>query len=128
MIDVPPSPQEKVPALPVLIFTISYITFGAAIFSAWEQWSFLEGFYFSFITLTTIGFGDFVPGDAVLNADAENGQAKLLLAVVYVLMGLAIVAMTINLVQEEIIERFRQLAIDIGIIDDDENDDNIMDE
>ena len=56
----------------------------------------------------------------MLNADAENGQAKLLLAVVYVLMGLAIVAMTINLVQEEIIERFRQLAIDIGIIDDDE--------
>ena len=37
-------------------------------------------------------------------------------------MGLAIVAMTINLVQEEIIERFRQLAIDIGIIDDDEDD------
>lgn len=61
-----------------------------------------------------------MPGDAVLNADAENGQAKLLLAVVYVLMGLAIVAMTINLVQEEIIERFRQLAIDIGIVDDDE--------
>ena len=60
--------------------------------------------------------------------NAENGQAKLLLAVVYVLMGLAVVAMTINLVQEEIIERFRQLAIDIGIIDDDENDDNIMDE
>lgn len=74
------------------------------------------------------GFGDFVPGDAVLNVNAENGQAKLLLAVVYVLMGLAVVAMTINLVQEEIIERFRQLAIDIGIIDDDENDDNIMDE
>ena len=74
------------------------------------------------------GFGDFVPGDAVLNVNAENGQAKLLLAVVYVLMGLAVVAMTINLVQEEIIERFRQLAIDIGIIDDDENEDNIMDE
>ena len=48
-------PQEKVPALPVLIFACSYITFGAGLFSAWEQWSFLEGFYFSFITLTTIG-------------------------------------------------------------------------
>ena len=47
------------------------------------------------------GFGDFVPGDAVLNVNAENGQAKLLLAVVYVLMGLAVVAMTINLVQED---------------------------
>ena len=36
-------------------------------------------------------------------------------------MGLAVVAMTINLVQEEIIERFRQLAIDMGIIDDDDD-------
>ena len=36
-------------------------------------------------------------------------------------MGLAVVAMTINLVQEEIIERFRQLAIDIGIIDDEDD-------
>ena len=47
--------QEKVPALPVVIFAIGYITFGAVLFSAWEKWSFLEGFYFSFITLTTIG-------------------------------------------------------------------------
>ena len=48
-------PQEKVPALPVLVFCASYITFGAVLFSAWEKWTFLEGFYFSFITLTTIG-------------------------------------------------------------------------
>ena len=48
-------PQEKVPALPVLVFCCSYITFGAVLFSAWEKWTFLEGFYFSFITLTTIG-------------------------------------------------------------------------
>ena len=52
-------PQERVPALPVLVFCISYITFGAALFSAWEKWTFLEGFYFSFITLTTIGMNIF---------------------------------------------------------------------
>jgi hypothetical protein len=72
---------------------------GATIFSAWENWSFLEGAYFSFITLTTIGFGDFVPGDAVLNDESEQGQAKLILACIYLLMGLAILAMSINLVQ-----------------------------
>ena len=75
----------------------------------------------------SVGFGDFVPGDAILNADSQDGQAKLLLAVIYVLMGLAVVAMTINLVQEEIIEKFRQLAIDIGIIDDDEDTEEIDD-
>ncbi|XP_075892698.1 potassium channel subfamily K member 6 [Nelusetta ayraudi] len=35
----------------------------AAVFSAMEvSWSFLDGIYFSFISLCTIGLGDFVPG------------------------------------------------------------------
>eukprot|EP00094_Tigriopus_californicus_P002496 TCALIF_02413-PA protein Name:"Similar to twk-18 TWiK family of potassium channels protein 18 (Caenorhabditis elegans)" AED:0.23 eAED:0.23 QI:0/0.33/0/0.5/1/1/4/0/893 len=114
--------QDRVPVLPVLIFVGGYIFIGAGIFSTWENWSMLEGAYFCFITLTTIGFGDFVPGDAVLNDTSENGQAKLLIACIYVLMGLAVVAMSINLVQEEIMGKFRQLAKDMGIIDDDDDD------
>lgn len=114
--------QDRVPVLPVLTFVGGYIFLGAGIFSAWENWTILEGAYFCFITLTTIGFGDFVPGDAVLNDTSENGQAKLLIACIYVLMGLAVVAMSINLVQEEIMGKFRQLAKDMGIIDDDDDD------
>ena len=37
-------------------------------------------------------------------------------------MGLAFFSMTINLVQEEIVDKIRQLAKDIGIIDDDDED------
>jgi hypothetical protein len=32
-------------------------------FSHVEGWSFREGFYFAFITLSTIGFGDYVVGE-----------------------------------------------------------------
>lgn len=38
-------------------------------FSHVEGWSFREGFYFAFITLSTIGFGDYVVG--------ENGITRL---------------------------------------------------
>ena len=34
-----------------------------------------------------LGFGDFVPGDAMLNADTKDGQYKLIIACLYLLLG-----------------------------------------
>jgi len=59
--------EEEVPGRrPVPIWlcsgiVIAYIVGGAFLFSSWEQWKFLDSAYFCFITLSTIGFGDFVP-------------------------------------------------------------------
>lgn len=33
---------------------------GAVVFSRYEGWSYMDSFYYCFVTLTTIGFGDFV--------------------------------------------------------------------
>lgn len=33
------------------------------VFMSVEKWSYLEGIYYSFITLTTVGFGDYVAGE-----------------------------------------------------------------
>lgn len=105
------------PVMPIVIFITFYFFLGAVIFSNWENWSFLEGFYFSFITLTTIGFGDFVPGDAVLSADG-GGNAKLIMACIYLLMGMTLFSMAINLVADTVKEKCRALAMEIGIIED----------
>ncbi|VEL29674.1 unnamed protein product [Protopolystoma xenopodis] len=40
-----------------------YILLGASIFNKWEPWSLVDGAYFAFVTLATIGFGDLVPGN-----------------------------------------------------------------
>lgn len=48
-----------------LCFFSRYILLGASLFEAWEKWNYLDGSYFCFISLSSIGFGDLVPGVAV---------------------------------------------------------------
>ena len=51
-----------VPITTCLLVLLGYIMLGAALFSVWEGWTILDGAYFCFTSLMTIGFGDFVPG------------------------------------------------------------------
>lgn len=48
-----------------MVLALVMLVLGSAIFSATERsWEYDTAFYFCFVTLTTIGFGDFVPGAA----------------------------------------------------------------
>ncbi|GIZ02849.1 TWiK family of potassium channels protein 7 [Caerostris extrusa] len=43
-----------------IALVLIYMIVGGFLFALWEEWSFFEGFYFVFISMTTIGFGDYV--------------------------------------------------------------------
>ncbi|XP_013780905.1 TWiK family of potassium channels protein 7-like [Limulus polyphemus] len=98
---------------------IGYICGGAVLFTIWEGWNFLDSSYFCFVTLTTIGFGDLVPGTAVLSEDA---QLTLGLCALYLLFGMALLAMSFNLVQEEVTKSVKCVGRRIGILSDEEDD------
>ncbi|XP_035709141.1 potassium channel subfamily K member 18-like [Folsomia candida] len=113
-----PRTEQRVPVSLVLTFVVLYIMGGAAVFSVWEKWGFLDSAYFCFITLSTIGLGDYVPGVSFGSAGTKEGQAQLIVCCLYLVLGLAIIAMSFNLVQEEVAAKVKDIARHIGIIKD----------
>ncbi|XP_053316908.1 potassium channel subfamily K member 3 [Spea bombifrons] len=75
---------------------ISTLCIGAAAFSYYEQWSFFHAYYYCFITLTTIGFGDYV----ALQKDAalQTKPQYVAFSFVYILTGLTVIGAFLNLV------------------------------
>ncbi|XP_063396864.1 uncharacterized protein LOC134681254 [Mytilus trossulus] len=104
----------NVPTSVCILLMTSYILLGTLLFSIWEGWDAITGTYFSFITLSTIGFGDVVPGTA-LNQWAN--EEKLVLCAMYLVFGLSLIAMCFNLVQEDVKNKCRWLGAKLGIID-----------
>jgi hypothetical protein len=53
--------EFNLPISVAIFILLIYIFVGAIIYWTWEDWGFFESFYFVFISMSTIGFGDFVP-------------------------------------------------------------------
>ncbi|CAH8525784.1 unnamed protein product [Dicrocoelium dendriticum] len=105
--------KVTVPISLSLLIMATYIVIGAIVFSIWEDKKYLKWSYFCFITLSTIGFGDIVPGTKI---DSENTKEKLVIISLYVAIGLSVFAMCFKLMQEEVVHKVKWLASKVGII------------
>ncbi|XP_029281240.1 LOW QUALITY PROTEIN: potassium channel subfamily K member 3a [Cottoperca gobio] len=77
------------------ISCMSTLGVGAMAFSHFEEWSFFHAFYYCFITLTTIGFGDYV---ALQNGQALQTKPEYVaFSFIYILTGLAVIGAFLNL-------------------------------
>lgn len=82
--------EFNLPPIVAIGITVTYIFSGAIMYTQWESWTYLEGFYFVFVSISTIGFGDVLP----------DHPKKFLASFVYLLVGLSLVAMVINVIME----------------------------
>ena len=88
-----------VPLVLILIVVFTYILFGGLILPRWEtQIGRFDAFYFCFITLTTIGFGDIVP----------SHPKYFMLTSFFIIAGMAIMSMAFKLSQLRVISCYRQ--------------------
>ncbi|CAI5444388.1 unnamed protein product [Caenorhabditis angaria] len=78
----------SIPISLIVSILLGYIAIGAILIGTWENWDFFRGFYFSFITMTTVGFGDIVPLQ----------REYYIVDLCYIIIGLAITTMCIDLV------------------------------
>ena len=78
------------PLAPALAVLTAYTAGGAVMYSLWEDLDFIDAFYFVFITISTIGFGDVLPAYPAL----------MILTSLYVFVGLGVCSMVINVIVE----------------------------
>ncbi|KAK3575993.1 hypothetical protein CHS0354_007530 [Potamilus streckersoni] len=71
------------------------LTSGALLFSHYEGWNLVDAFYYCFITLTTIGFGDFV---ALQKGDSlQKNPQYVAMSMIFILFGLTVISAAMNL-------------------------------
>ncbi|XP_068087063.1 potassium channel subfamily K member 18-like [Anabrus simplex] len=84
---------------------VLYVCGGAVALVKLEGWPFLDGCYFCFMSLSTIGFGDLVPGGY-----SSKGNSTVWFCSVYILTGMALTAMCFNILHDEIVHRLKHQA------------------
>lgn len=78
--------------------TVSLLLVGTWVFHQVEGWGYLDSFYFSAISLATVGYGDFAPKTA----------AGKLLTVFYVFAGFGLLAAMLTLFANALIQSVRE--------------------
>uniref|UniRef100_A0A8C2CTW0 Potassium channel, subfamily K, member 18 n=1 Tax=Cyprinus carpio TaxID=7962 RepID=A0A8C2CTW0_CYPCA len=89
----------KVPLLVILLVVFAYMVVCSQILRCWEkQMDYFDAFYFTFITLTTIGFGDIVP----------EHPKYFMVTFLFIITGMAIMSMAFKLSQSQIFSFYRR--------------------
>lgn len=80
---------------PVIVSALLLITtmigIGTVVFHTLEEWSWIEAFYFTVVTLSTVGYGDLHP----------THDLSRLAAAIYILIGVGIFATTIGYIARD---------------------------
>ncbi|KFP90769.1 Potassium channel subfamily K member 10, partial [Apaloderma vittatum] len=91
--------QTKIRVISTILFILAgcivFVTIPAVIFKHIEGWTALESIYFVVVTLTTVGFGDFVAGG---NADIHYREWYKPLVWFWILVGLAYFAAVLSMI------------------------------
>ncbi|XP_057325126.1 TWiK family of potassium channels protein 9-like [Microplitis mediator] len=84
---------------------LCYIVAGAFTLYKLEGWSFLDASYFCFMSLSTIGFGDMIPGLYPSHSNIASQNKTIWFCSGYIMFGMALTAMCFNILHDELVHR-----------------------
>ncbi|KAJ2943045.1 hypothetical protein O0L34_g15240 [Tuta absoluta] len=102
--------HTRVPIVLSLFLIALYVALGSAMFRVTEKWTLIDGCFFSFSSLATIGFGDLRPGYYARTISAKAEDVAVGLCCLYILVGIVVIAMCFNLIQEDLSAALRGVA------------------
>lgn len=90
---------EKYPYRIVAITTVTILSAiigtGTVLFKYLEDWTWIQSFYFTIITITTVGYGDLVP----------TRDTTRLITAIFIIGGVGIAAAVVSLYGSEVVKR-----------------------
>ena len=97
-----------VPIVICTVVVVAYIGGGAAVLVKWD-YSYLDGLFFCFMSLSTIGFGDLISSTSnkSRNNIHQSNQSTWFCAM-YILLGMAITATCFNIIHDEINNKLKK--------------------
>ena len=81
---------------------LGWIAIGTVVFRYLEKWSWIESFYFSVVTLSTVGYGDLVP----------TTNISRLFTAIYILIGVSIAVASLGVIGKRYLEKRENWILD----------------
>lgn len=95
------------------LLMVLMIFFGAILTSHTDGWTFIEGCYFTFISVSTIGFGDYVVNDGELKSTNHAKTFAVNFTIVLITVGLCVVSSVLCSVSAIIEERQKRMRMQL---------------
>ncbi|XP_068948173.1 potassium channel subfamily K member 16-like [Petaurus breviceps papuanus] len=106
--------EKKIKFLTLLFFLMTgiliFLGLPPIVFHSTEGWTYNEGIYFAFITLSTVGFGDYVVG---VQPGKQYCSYYRALVAIWILFGLAWIALLFNLLTKFLEDTEKKIAEDL---------------
>lgn len=89
--------STRVPLIIIMGTIIGFIYGGGYLFLYLEEWDVVLGAYFVFISISTVGFGDYSPGTTDIgNGEIAKASRNIIIGTVFIVIGMSILGMVIT--------------------------------